>query len=163
MTVDARDVADALAIAWDAFIGVAADDLGGWGRHCCRGRGPARAALTEDPDRTIRSGRTRVIQREQLTSFRNRATGWFAVADGALLLAAGETWQMVEHHRWPTWLFWLLIAVMLAAAVLNTAVRMISDEHARRSVGAEPARRSVGAEPARRSVGAEPAPAAEQR
>ena len=30
MTVDARDVADALAIAWDAFTGVAADDLNGW-------------------------------------------------------------------------------------------------------------------------------------
>jgi hypothetical protein len=30
MTVDARDVADALAIAWDAFTGTAADDLNGW-------------------------------------------------------------------------------------------------------------------------------------
>ena len=30
MTVDARDVADALAIAWDAFTGAAADDLEGW-------------------------------------------------------------------------------------------------------------------------------------
>ncbi len=30
MTVDARDVADALAIAWDAFAGAAADDLNGW-------------------------------------------------------------------------------------------------------------------------------------
>lgn len=30
MTVGARDVADALAIAWDAFIGAAADDLTGW-------------------------------------------------------------------------------------------------------------------------------------
>jgi hypothetical protein len=28
-TVDARDVADALAIAWDAFTGAAADDLNG--------------------------------------------------------------------------------------------------------------------------------------
>jgi hypothetical protein len=30
MTVDARDVADALAIAWDAFTCAAADDLNGW-------------------------------------------------------------------------------------------------------------------------------------
>ena len=30
MTVDGRDVADALAIAWDAFTGAAADDLDGW-------------------------------------------------------------------------------------------------------------------------------------
>jgi hypothetical protein len=30
MAVDARDVAHALAIAWDAFTGAAADDLNGW-------------------------------------------------------------------------------------------------------------------------------------
>jgi hypothetical protein len=30
MTVDARDVADALAIAWDAFTGAAADELDSW-------------------------------------------------------------------------------------------------------------------------------------
>ena len=30
VAVDARDVADALAIAWDAFTGAAADDLDGW-------------------------------------------------------------------------------------------------------------------------------------
>jgi hypothetical protein len=30
-------------------------------------------------------------RREQLTSLRNKATGWFTVAAGALLLAAGET------------------------------------------------------------------------
>jgi hypothetical protein len=78
-------------------------------------------------------------QREQLTSFRNKANGWFTVAAGAALLAAGETWQVTEHYRWPVWSFWLLIVAMLTAAVLNTAVRMISDEQLRRSVGAEPA------------------------
>ena len=78
-------------------------------------------------------------QREQLTSFRNKAAGWFTVAAGATLLAAGETWQIIEHHRWPVWLFWLLIVVMLGVAVLNTAVRMISGDHTRRPVGAEPA------------------------
>ena len=31
-------------------------------------------------------------QREQVTSFRNKATGWFTVAIGTTLLAAGETW-----------------------------------------------------------------------
>jgi hypothetical protein len=30
MAVDARDVADALAIPWDAFTGAAADGLDGW-------------------------------------------------------------------------------------------------------------------------------------
>lgn len=72
-----------------------------------------------------------------MSSFRNKATGWFTVAAGAALLAIGETWTLTEDHAWPVWLFWLLIVVMLVAAVLNTAVRMINDEHARDSA-AEP-------------------------
>jgi len=67
-------------------------------------------------------------QREQFTSFINKATGWFTVALGAALLAADQTWQVVERYHWDTWLFWLLLVVMLGAAVLNTAVRMIPDE-----------------------------------
>jgi len=78
-------------------------------------------------------------QRKQYASFRNKATGWFTVAAGATLLAAGETWQITKHYGWPAWLFWLLIAIMLTVALLNTAVWMISEEHARRSAGAEPA------------------------
>jgi hypothetical protein len=70
-------------------------------------------------------------QREQLTSFQSKAAGWFTVAMGGLLLAAGETWDITEHYRWPVWLFWVLIAVMLALALLNTAVRMIRAEHTR--------------------------------
>jgi uncharacterized membrane protein YhhN len=78
-------------------------------------------------------------QREQMTSFQSKATGWFTVAAGATLLAAGETWRIVQHYGWPVWLFWLLVVVMLAAAVLNTAVQMISDAHARNAGAAEPA------------------------
>jgi hypothetical protein len=78
-------------------------------------------------------------QREQMTSFQSKATGWFTVAAGATLLAAGETWQVVQQYRWPVWLFWLLIAVMLAAAVLTTAVLMASGDRARRPGAAEPA------------------------
>jgi hypothetical protein len=78
-------------------------------------------------------------QRAQLASFRNKATGWFTVAIGAALLAAGETWQIVEHYGWPVWLFWVLIALMLTVAMLNTAIRMISGEHARHSADAETA------------------------
>lgn len=74
-------------------------------------------------------------QREQFTSFRNKATGWFTVAAGATLLAAGETWQIVEHHCWPVWLFWLLVVAMLGVAVINTTFRMITDERTRHSVG----------------------------
>lgn len=78
-------------------------------------------------------------QREQLTSFRSKATGWYTVASGGLLLAAGETWQVTEHYRWPVWVFWLLLVVMLALSLLNTAVRMISAEHTRHPAVAEPA------------------------
>ena len=78
-------------------------------------------------------------QREQLTSFRSKASGWYTVAVGGLLLAAGETWQVTEHYRWPVWLFWLLLVVMLALALLNTAVRMISAEHTRHPAPADPA------------------------
>jgi hypothetical protein len=78
-------------------------------------------------------------QREQMTSFQSKATGWFTVAAGATLLAAGETWRVVQYHGWPVWLFWVLVVVMLAAAVLNTAVQMISDARTRRPGIAEPA------------------------
>jgi hypothetical protein len=78
-------------------------------------------------------------QREQFTSFRHKATGWFTVAAGGTLLAAGETWQLIEHHDWPVWLFWVLVVVMLAAAMLNTAARMSGGQRTRRPPGAEPA------------------------
>jgi hypothetical protein len=78
-------------------------------------------------------------QREQLTSYQSKTVGWFTVAAGAALLAAGETWQIVQHYRWPEWLFWLLIVVMLVAAVLNTALLMMTGARARRVGGAESA------------------------
>jgi hypothetical protein len=74
-------------------------------------------------------------QREQLTSFQSKATGWFTVAGGATLLAAGETWQIVKHYDWPVWAFSLLMVVMLAAAVLSTAVFMIGAAQIRRADG----------------------------
>jgi len=77
-------------------------------------------------------------QREQFTSFRNKATGWFTVAAGATLLAVGQTWQIIERHSWPVWLFWLLIVVMLTASMLNTAARMIRAQRTR-SAGTEAA------------------------
>jgi hypothetical protein len=71
-------------------------------------------------------------QRDQFTSFINKAEGWFTVALGAGFLAAEQTWQVTEHHHWPVWLFWLLVIVMLALSVLNTALRMIHDGEVRR-------------------------------
>jgi hypothetical protein len=78
-------------------------------------------------------------QREQMASFQSKSAGWFTVAAGATLLAAGDTWQIVQHYRWPLWLFWLLIVVMLAAAVLNTAVLLISGARMRQAGAAESA------------------------
>jgi hypothetical protein len=63
-------------------------------------------------------------QRDQSTSFINKASGWFTVALGAALLAAEQTWQVIERQHWPAWLFWILIIVMLGVSVLNTALRM---------------------------------------
>jgi len=62
-------------------------------------------------------------QRDQLVSFQNKAAGWLTVAAGGALLAAGETWEVAEHYRWPQWVFWLVLVVMLAGALLNTVIR----------------------------------------
>jgi hypothetical protein len=78
-------------------------------------------------------------QREQMASFQSKATGWFTVAAGAALLAVGDTWHIVQHYRWPVWRFWLLLVVMLAAAVLITAILMIRDARTRHSGGTESA------------------------
>jgi hypothetical protein len=67
------------------------------------------------------------LQRKQFTRFVNKASGWFTVAIGATLIAAEQTWQIVEHYEWPTWLFWLGVVVMIGVCVLNTALRMIHD------------------------------------
>jgi hypothetical protein len=70
-------------------------------------------------------------QREQFTSFQSKSTGWLTVAAGATLLAAGETWHIARHYGWPAWLFWLLVVVMLAVAVINTAVQMMAGARTR--------------------------------
>ena len=70
-------------------------------------------------------------QRDQVTRFQSKSTGWFTVAAGAALLAVGETWQTIEHYRWPVWAFRLLVTVMLAAAVRTTTVLMIGDARMR--------------------------------
>jgi hypothetical protein len=70
-------------------------------------------------------------QREQFTSFINKANGWFTVAVGASLLAAEQSWNLITKYHWPGWLFWVLIAAMLGIAVLNTALRMSRDAQPR--------------------------------
>jgi hypothetical protein len=57
-------------------------------------------------------------------TFMNKATAWFYVASGAFLIALKETYELVEGHEWPTWVFWVLVVVMAGLATGNTAVRM---------------------------------------
>jgi hypothetical protein len=78
-------------------------------------------------------------QREQFARFINKASGWFTVAAGASLLAAEQSWNVAERYHWPDWLFWALIAVMLGASVLNTALRMSRDARRSAAGAGEPA------------------------
>ena len=57
-------------------------------------------------------------------SFINKATAWLYVAAGAFLIALKETWELVEGHHWPTWVFWVLVVLMAGLAAANTAVRI---------------------------------------
>jgi hypothetical protein len=57
-------------------------------------------------------------------SFMNKATAWFYVASGAFLIAIKETYELVEGHEWPTWVFWVLVVLMAGVATGNTAVRL---------------------------------------
>jgi hypothetical protein len=68
-------------------------------------------------------GQLTQAQQAQFAGFRSKATGWFTVAAGATLLAAGETWEVTGHYRWAAWAFWLLVVAMLAGSLLNTAIR----------------------------------------
>ena len=77
-------------------------------------------------------------QREQFSSFINKASGWFTVAVGATLLAAEQTWEVVDRYHWPVSLFWLLAIVMLGVSVLNTSLRMIRDERVTGSGSQQP-------------------------
>jgi hypothetical protein len=60
----------------------------------------------------------------------NIARGWMLVGAGAFLIALKETWELVEHQEWPTWLYWVLIVFM---AVLALGVIGGSAERERRA------------------------------
>jgi hypothetical protein len=70
-------------------------------------------------------------ERVRYVGFMNAAAGWFTVAAGALLIAAKETWELVEHNHWPAWVFAILMVVAAVLAILNMAVRMIRAERMR--------------------------------
>lgn len=59
---------------------------------------------------------------ELITRFMNIARGWMLVGFGAFLIALKETHELVEHHEWPTWFYWVLVLAMLSAAISITVV-----------------------------------------
>lgn len=52
-----------------------------------------------------------------------KATGWFIVAAGALLLATKETWELAESSDWSTWAF---TSAMIVMAVLASATAVLA-------------------------------------
>lgn len=61
---------------------------------------------------------------EAFVGFVNKATGWLLVATGGLLLAANESWQLVEDHDWPHWATAPFIFGMAGIAQMYTVLRM---------------------------------------
>lgn len=54
---------------------------------------------------------------EELSSMahlRDVAAAWIYVAAGAALIAVAQTWALHDSYGWPTWGFWLTVAVVVA-------------------------------------------------
>lgn len=64
-----------------------------------------------------------------------KATGWFIVAAGALLLATKETWELAEASEWPAWAFVGTLVVMTGLAGTG-AVRAFTRHQAQREISA---------------------------
>ena len=47
------------------------------------------------------------------SSFSNRASGWFAVAIGGLLVAFKETWELAERYELSPVAYWSIVVVVL--------------------------------------------------
>jgi len=60
---------------------------------------------------------------EALLTYANKASGWLFVWAGGLLLAVVETWNLREHSDWPVGVFWVLVVLMLLAAIGNVIYR----------------------------------------
>ena len=75
---------------------------------------------------------------QALFSYLSKATGWFYVSAGGLLIALKETWETVEHfHLHPVW-FAVLVVLLLAVALANAVLRVNRTDAILVSVGARP-------------------------
>lgn len=63
-----------------------------------------------------------------VAAFVNKATGWLFVGVGGFLIASKETYELAEGLEWPIAVFWVLLVVMLALAIANTAARSRHNE-----------------------------------
>jgi hypothetical protein len=64
---------------------------------------------------------------ESLQSFVNKAVGWGMVAGGAFLIAVKETWELAEHHAWPTAVCWAIVVAMALVCLGHAAGRVAHD------------------------------------
>jgi hypothetical protein len=62
-------------------------------------------------------------QRRQASAFLNKATGWFIVATGALLLGGRETWELATSIGHPVVVFVGLALGAIAASILYVRLR----------------------------------------
>jgi hypothetical protein len=60
---------------------------------------------------------------KQTITFMNKANGWVIVALGGYLIAAKETWELIQDLHWSDWVFWVLVVVLPIAAIANTAFK----------------------------------------
>ena len=77
---------------------------------------------------------------EALSSFMSKARGWILVGTGGLLIAAKETYELVEGNEWEVWTFWVLMTLMAMVALGNAAYQSaregrVREHRAARSAG----------------------------
>lgn len=71
-----------------------------------------------------------------MTSFRSKATGWLLVGAGGLLIAAKETYELIEGLELSLWLWAILVVSMFALSAAYTIVqtgraRQLESQHER--------------------------------
>ncbi|WP_410658212.1 hypothetical protein [Amycolatopsis sp. lyj-112] len=59
-------------------------------------------------------------QRRTMTTFANKARGWFIVCAGAFFIALKETWHLHELYHWSLWTYIALVLVPLVLSLVHT-------------------------------------------